>query len=280
MIVSDTSSTDGLDVMSKEHGARDLRPSLNITYDVPTVTVPDTLHVSNIAMELKPAKRKQAFARATVTMYDQYGDPVAGATVNATWSGVVGNAVSASTDASGNGVLDSDLVGRGVTGEFRLTVSSAALNGYDYDDSADVESEDCIMRVNAGSTQSADCGGGGGEDPPALVSVDSDAVAVSLSRKGKNWAASIAIHIVDGIGGGSDALANVTDDGVFTFNGGQIGASSGVTNGSGDVSFNSPKEWAGSGDQFCFEITALSYSNPTGYDPEVSALPLYCGAVN
>ena len=241
--------------------------------------VPPALHVNDIVMGLKPAKRKQAFAQATVTVYDQNLQPIANATVNGTWSGVVGNGDSATTDSGGNAVLVSDVVGRGVTGEFRLTVSSVALNGYTYDDGTNVESEDCILRINAGSTQSADCGGDvGGEDPAALVSVESG--SVSLSKKGKNWSARVAIHVVDSTGGGSDDLPNVTIDGTWTFNDSVIGASSGVTNGNGDVTMNSPKKRASNPDEFCFEITGLSYGNATDYDPPVSPALKYCGTVN
>ncbi len=101
--------------------------TVSITATGPVVT--PVLHVDSIAVSLSGNKKNTA-AAAEVVVRDADGNPVVGALVSGQWSGVVSDAVSASTDSAGLATLRSSRTRS--RGEFVLTVTDVQLSGYEY----------------------------------------------------------------------------------------------------------------------------------------------------
>jgi PKD repeat protein len=95
--------------------------------------------VSNIAMSLTSTG-----ARAKVTITDTAGQPVAGATVKGSWSGVVSKNVSGVTNSTGNRTFSSPTSTK--PGTYTFTVTSVSLAGYAYDATRNTETSDSITR--------------------------------------------------------------------------------------------------------------------------------------
>lgn len=83
-----------------------------------------------------------ARAVAEVTIVDQNGTPVSGATVQGRWSGLVSGTSSGNTNSSGVVSFTSSWSYR--RGTFTFTVESVSAPGYIYDPEANVETSDSI----------------------------------------------------------------------------------------------------------------------------------------
>ena len=110
--------------------------------DTLIVTVTDeptnTMHIASIEMSLKTAGPNKN-GIALVTVVDDLGAPVAGATVKGHWSGLTYDEDSDLTDAFGEVKLNSDKVRNAPPGStFTFTVDSVTLYGWIYDKSASV----------------------------------------------------------------------------------------------------------------------------------------------
>ena len=112
-----------------------------------TVTEPpaNTMHVASIVMSTTKYRAKGWFtyATATVTIVDASGEPVEGATVSGTWSGLTDDPDSGLTDVNGQVALDSDSV-KNARGTFTFTVDNVVLDGWEYDPDANGETSDSI----------------------------------------------------------------------------------------------------------------------------------------
>lgn len=84
--------------------------------------------VQSIQIALKSNKRGQAWATATVRVVNQNGQPVKGAKVFASWNGIVGKSVAASTKSSGTVTLNSPKTS--VAGCINLTISNISSKAY------------------------------------------------------------------------------------------------------------------------------------------------------
>ncbi|UCH01882.1 MAG: PKD domain-containing protein, partial [Candidatus Bathyarchaeota archaeon] len=115
-------------------------------YDTTTVTVYlYEMHVEKIEMSKeswKPWKRVRAVA--VVTIFDVAGDPVEGATVIGTWSGLVTGSASESTGADGNAIF----ISSGVSsrdGTCTFTVDDVTKADWIYNPEANKETSDSIQ---------------------------------------------------------------------------------------------------------------------------------------
>ena len=102
------------------------------------------LHVENISLELR-YWYWLARAQATVTIYDDAGQPVAGATVYGRWSNLTLDRDIAVTDAEGKVTVTSNNVIVNPGAQFWFTVTDIEGAGYVYDPAANVETSDLII---------------------------------------------------------------------------------------------------------------------------------------
>ena len=102
--------------------------------------------VGNIAMSIKTSKTNVSGV-GVVSVESVGGMPVAGATVSATWSGLVNANVSGTTNASGQVTFTSASL-RNPSGDFILTVNNVTLANWTYDSGQNVETSDQIHVVN------------------------------------------------------------------------------------------------------------------------------------
>lgn len=105
-----------------------------------------TLYVANIAMSLRTFRKDDADALASITVRDQDGKLVPGATVSGSWSGVVNGTGSATTNTSGVAAIRSKRAKAPAGSTFSFTVTGASLAGYSYDPAMNVETSDSITR--------------------------------------------------------------------------------------------------------------------------------------
>jgi len=115
------------------------------TPPVPT----NTMHVDNITVstDSRSAGPKNTFvwAVATVTIVDNSGNSVEGATVSGYWSNATRDSDSGVTDANGQVSLESDSVKNPSGGTtFTFTVDNVAKDGWTYNSSANVKTSDSI----------------------------------------------------------------------------------------------------------------------------------------
>jgi PKD repeat protein len=110
--------------------------NVNVTVQAAAAT---TVHVQDIAMFLTSNR-----AKATVTVTDAAGQPVAGAEVKGSWSGVVRRNVSGRTNSNGKVTLSS--WGSSQAGTYTFTVTSVSISGYTYDPGQNLETSDSIIR--------------------------------------------------------------------------------------------------------------------------------------
>ena len=103
---------------------------------------PTQMHISNIAMAIVS---RNSQATASVTILDGVGNPVAGATVNGVWSGLVTNGDgSKTTGTSGTALFYS---GRSsASGTFTFCVTGITKSGMTYDSAANAETCDSISK--------------------------------------------------------------------------------------------------------------------------------------
>jgi hypothetical protein len=106
-------------------------------------TPPAAIHVANIEMSVE-----RIFfgifgrGRAEVTIVDQNGQPVVGATVEGAWSGLVSGTQSANTGTGGIAVLTSSWTWS--HGTFTFTVQDVTASSYAHDPAANEETSDSI----------------------------------------------------------------------------------------------------------------------------------------
>ena len=121
--------------------------------DLLTVSVTDsqvaTLSVGNIDMQLVSRtffRSSMYYATATVTIVDDDGSPVSGATVSGRWSGAATDSDTGITDSSGRVTLRSNWVFNAASGSsFSFTVNSVSSSGLTYDPAANQETTDTVV---------------------------------------------------------------------------------------------------------------------------------------
>jgi hypothetical protein len=117
--------------------------AVTVTVD-PTVAVLN-MRVADIAMGLTVAKNGSAKATAAVKVLDETGQPVTGATVAGSWSGLVNGSATATTDVAGLARFTSGS-SRARTGSFIFTVTGVTRSGYTYQPATNTETRDGIAR--------------------------------------------------------------------------------------------------------------------------------------
>lgn len=108
----------------------------------PTPTPSGKVYVFDIAMTPIIAGKNYS-ARATVTIYNDSGAPVSGATVYGSWSGVVSGSSSGVTLSDGKISLTSPKTKQ--SGTFTFTVTDVTAAGYTYDPALNNETSDSIV---------------------------------------------------------------------------------------------------------------------------------------
>ncbi|MES9874801.1 MAG: S8 family serine peptidase [Candidatus Sedimenticola sp. 6PFRAG7] len=99
------------------------------------------MHVSDISL-MTSSRGVNTLAHAAVTMMDDSGNPVEGATVYGSWSGAVSGSVAGTTGADGSVVLSSPKTKSGVN--FTFTVNDVQHGALTYDAEQNVETSDSI----------------------------------------------------------------------------------------------------------------------------------------
>ena len=99
------------------------------------------VYVAGIAMKVSSG-RKGYQATASVTVRNQNGQAVRGATVTGTWSGLTSGTASKSTGRTGVAAISSSRSKS--RGTFVFTVTGIALSGYTYDPDRNTETSDSI----------------------------------------------------------------------------------------------------------------------------------------
>ncbi len=82
-------------------------------------------------------------------------------------------------------------------------------------------------------------------------------ISVTIVKQGKNYFGRVTVLVLDQ---GGNPASGVQVEGSWTWKSAVIDASSGVTDGSGVVTLDSPKRKASSGDFFTFTVTDLILS--------------------
>jgi PKD repeat protein len=116
--------------------------STTITVD-PVVAVP-VMRVADIGMSLEVKNNRQGRAIAVVTVRDETGAPVSGATVNGAWSGIVAGSPALVTDGAGQARFVSSWTRS--SGTFTFRVTGVTRSGSTYDAGLNVETQDSIQR--------------------------------------------------------------------------------------------------------------------------------------
>lgn len=114
-------------------------------YDRGAYEVEKSMHVSNITMGFDSLKRNKR-SYATITIQDQYGKAVSGATVSGTWSGNTTDSDSGVTGLDGTITLYSDWKRKPGKGTYTLTVSDVSHGSISYDITNNVETSDTYIR--------------------------------------------------------------------------------------------------------------------------------------
>ncbi|PKM78866.1 MAG: hypothetical protein CVU88_08760, partial [Firmicutes bacterium HGW-Firmicutes-13] len=138
-ILSDGTHTITAEV--KDSGGETGSASIGITVGT---LITDNIHVSDIDMSFKTAGIN-VNAIAIVTIVDEIGVPVEGATVSGTWSGATSDKDSGVTDTYGKVSLESNKVKKPKSGTtFTFTVDDVTKEGWKYISSENVETSDSI----------------------------------------------------------------------------------------------------------------------------------------
>lgn len=112
------------------------------TQTPPPTGDPNQMHIANIVMALAS---RNSQATATVTVLDGAGNPVSGATVNGTWSGLVTNGDGSKTTGTNGSALFYS--GRSSSsGTFTFCVTSITKSGITYNAAANTETCDSISK--------------------------------------------------------------------------------------------------------------------------------------
>jgi uncharacterized repeat protein (TIGR02543 family) len=100
-----------------------------------------TMHVTDIAMSVVSSSGGKS-AQAVVTVRDNLGNPVAGAIVKGSWSGIVTGGVTGTTGADGKAVFTSKKTKK--KGTITFTVTGVSKSGYVYNPAQNLETKDSI----------------------------------------------------------------------------------------------------------------------------------------
>jgi hypothetical protein len=102
------------------------------------------VYVDNIAMTTSTAGGSRTEARATVTILDDAGAVVSGASVSGQWSGLTSDSDTGTTDGSGNVTLASSKV-RNANGTYTFTVTGVTASGMTYNSALNQETSDSVV---------------------------------------------------------------------------------------------------------------------------------------
>lgn len=108
-------------------GLTDVR---TVTINASAPVVITSMSVASVTVTVNQLKGGQAEGIAQITVRDRNGQPVAGATVSGTWSGVVNNSASGVTNTSGVATVKSQKSKS--SGQFTYTVNNVTRDGYQY----------------------------------------------------------------------------------------------------------------------------------------------------
>jgi PKD repeat protein len=115
--------------------------SVTITVDAPVTLL--AMRVADIAMSLTIGQNGSARASAAVKLLDTDGRPVVGASVSGSWSGLVSQTSSVTTDDTGMARFKSPST-FSTSGTFGFSVKGVTLNGYSYEPARSTETSDSI----------------------------------------------------------------------------------------------------------------------------------------
>ncbi len=219
------------------------------TLDVTTDPGPEaTIHVGGIAMQLRKAG-KWNIGRAVISIVDESGAPVDGATVVAQWSGLTSD-LDSGTTSGGDVQFDSDKVNNSQSGQFVITVTDVSASGFVYDPTANVQTEGCIDSAgNLCSAEPPDT------DPPAApasltATPGEGTVALDWPDNTEPDLASYSVHRSTTSGGPYSLVVEGLTDSQYT--------DTGLTGGT----------------NYFYVVTAKDTSgNESGNSPEASATP-------
>lgn len=102
-----------------------------------------SMHISSLVMSLT-SNKSGTLAYAKVTIVDQNGAALAGATVTGFWSGVVSGTSSGTTTTAGTATLKSPKTRS--SGTFTFTVTNVSLSGYTYNPASNLQSSASITK--------------------------------------------------------------------------------------------------------------------------------------
>lgn len=106
----------------------------------------DEMHVSDITMDSDSktaGKNLFTWALATITVVDSNGNPVSGAEVSGSWSGLTSDSDIGTTSTDGAVTMRSNSV-RSLSGTFTFTVTDIIMTGWTYNTTANVEYSDSM----------------------------------------------------------------------------------------------------------------------------------------
>ena len=149
----------------------------------------DTVSVSDISPQLETIGRKHVRASGIVTIVDDTGAVVGGATIQAVWSGLTAESQSGTTDGSGQAIFRSPKVSNSQMGEFVFAVTDVVVSGFVYDPAANVETSACI------DTSGAECSTEPGDlPPPSNISATASGDTVTVSWSQVNGATGYGVY--------------------------------------------------------------------------------------
>ena len=119
--------------------------SSTVTITVDPAVATTTMRVAAIDMARTVYTNGAASAAASVRVVDEAGQPVAGAYVMGTWSGLTNRTTSASTDAGGKARFASGTTSA-MTGSFTFTINRITRTGFTYAPQTNTETSDSIAR--------------------------------------------------------------------------------------------------------------------------------------
>ncbi len=114
--------------------------TLEITVDAAPPVTPD-MYVYDIAMGYR-VDGDYKYAQATVTIKDDTGAAVSGASISAAWSGLIKRATTGVTLADGTVMIESP--GTKKSGDVTFTVNDVTATGYNYNSSLNIETSDTV----------------------------------------------------------------------------------------------------------------------------------------
>lgn len=124
-----------------EDDSGNVSPLSNLAIGTPGSTLGVSVHVTDVLPQWSPIGRSRQ-RWAIVTLVDEFGVPVADATVTGVWSGCKGGASSGITDCRGIALLPGGKVSCNKICEIVFTVTDVTHDLFFYDASANVEDSD------------------------------------------------------------------------------------------------------------------------------------------